>query len=627
MSDKIKHECGIAYLRLRKPVQYYIDKYNTPTYPVNKMFLMMHKQRNRGQDGSGVASLKLNSNPGKRYISRYRSVKKDSIQDIFNKINKKFLRAKEDPNYSLEEKWIKQNIAFTGELWLGHLRYGTFGGNSVENCAPTLRQNNWKSKNLIFAGNFNMTNLDELFNVLIDLGQSPKEKSDTVTILEKVGHFLDEENNRIYNKYSDSLSKKEISKKIEEELDVCNILQNSFKDFDGGYALAGLIGHGSSFIARDPNGIRPIYYYINDEVIVGTSERPPIKTAFGCEFDDIKELKRGNALIVDKDGNYNVEEFIEPKENKACSFERIYFSRGNDPEIYNERKTLGKLLIPKILESINYDIKNTIFSYIPNTSEICFYGMIDGLKNHINSLKNDVFINNKSFKDSKSDLISLKIRMEKLVSKDVKMRTFITDDNSRNELVSSVYDTTYGVVNPNKDSIVIIDDSIVRGTTLEKSILTLLSSLNAKKVVFVSSSPQIRYPDCYGIDMSKMHQFVAFRGLIRLIKLDNADKKVKEIYKMCEKSMNEKSPKNYVKDLYSLYSYEEVSKSITELVRPKNFNSDLEIIYQKIDDLNKACPNNLGDWYFTGDYPTFGGNKVANRAFMNYCDGILSRAY
>tara|TARA_B100000287_G_scaffold230657_2_gene217291 strand:- start:921 stop:2804 length:1884 start_codon:yes stop_codon:yes gene_type:complete len=627
MSYKIKHECGIAYLRLRKPVQYFIDKYNTPTYPVNKMFLMMHKQRNRGQDGSGVASLKLNINPGKRYISRYRSVKKDSIQDIFNKINKKFIKAKEDPNYKLDEKWLKENIAFTGELWLGHLRYGTFGGNSVQNCAPTLRQNNWKSKNLIFAGNFNMTNLDELFNVLIDLGQSPKEKSDTVTILEKVGHFLDEENSRIYNKYSNSLSKKDISLKIEEELDVCNILQNSFKDFDGGYALAGLIGHGSSFIARDPNGIRPLYYYINDEVIVGTSERPPIKTAFGCEYDEIKELKRGNALIVDKEGNYKVQKFVEPNENKACSFERIYFSRGNDPQIYNERKNLGKLLIPRILKSVNYDIKNTIFSYIPNTSETCFYGMIDGLKNHINSLKNEVFINNKSYEESKSDLISLKIRMEKLVSKDVKMRTFITDDNSRNELVSNVYDTTYGIVNPNKDSVVVIDDSIVRGTTLEKSILTLLSSLYAKKVVFVSSSPQIRYPDCYGIDMSKMHQFVAFRGLIRLIKKNKAEKKITEIYKKCEKSMLEMTPKNYVKELYSLFSYEEVSQSITELVKPENFNSELEIIYQKIEDLNKACPKNLGDWYFTGNYPTFGGNKVANRAFMNYCDGIKGRAY
>ena len=627
MSPKIKHECGIAYLRLRKPIQYFIDKYKIPTYPVNKMFLMMHKQRNRGQDGSGVASLKLNLSPGKRYISRYRSVKKDSIQDIFNKINKKFIKAKENPNYTLEEKWIKENIAFTGELWLGHLRYGTFGGNSVENCAPTLRQNNWKSKNLIFAGNFNMTNLDELFNVLIDLGQSPKEKSDTVTILEKVGHFLDEENNRIYNKYSDTLSKKDISLKIEEELDVCNILQNSFKDFDGGYALAGMIGHGSSFVARDPNGIRPLYYYVNDEVIVGTSERPPIKTAFGCEFDEIKELKRGNALIVDKEGNYRVEEFIEPKENKACSFERIYFSRGNDPEIYNERKKLGKLLLPQVFEAINHDLKNTIFSYIPNTSETCFYGMIDGIKDYLTARKKEIFIDKKSFNGNHEELIHLKTRIEKLVSKDVKMRTFITDDNSRNELVSNVYDTTYGVVKKNKDSIVIIDDSIVRGTTLEKSILTLLSSLEAKKVIFVSSSPQIRYPDCYGIDMSKMNQFVAFRGLIRLIKLDKKEKLLKDIYNKCKKSLKSKNPINHVKELYDIYSYEEISDSISEIVKPKGFKSDLKIIYQTIENLNKACPDHLGDWYFTGEYPTFGGNKVANRAFMNYCDGIKSRAY
>ena len=627
MKYKIKHECGIAFLRLRKPLQYFLDKYKNPSFAANKMFLMMHKQRNRGQDGSGVASLKLNLSPGKRYISRYRSVKKDSIQDIFNKINKKFIKAKENPNYNLEEKWIKENIAFTGELWLGHLRYGTFGGNSVENCAPTLRQNNWKSKNLIFAGNFNMTNLDELFNVLIDLGQSPKEKSDTVTILEKVGHFLDEENNRIYNKYSDSLSKKDISLKIEEELDVCNILQNSFKDFDGGYALAGMIGHGSSFVARDPNGIRPLYYYVNDEVIVGTSERPPIKTAFGCEFDEIKELKRGNALIVDKVGNYKIEEFIEPKENKACSFERIYFSRGNDPEIYNERKKLGKLLLPQVFESINNDLKNTIFSYIPNTSETCFYGMIDGIKDYLTAKKKEIFIDKKSFDGNHEELINLKTRIEKLVSKDVKMRTFITDDNSRNELVSNVYDTTYGVVKKNKDSIVIIDDSIVRGTTLEKSILTLLSSLEAKKVIFVSSSPQIRYPDCYGIDMSKMNQFVAFRGLIRLIKLDKKEKLLKDIYNKCKKSLTSKSPINHVKELYDLYSYEEISDSISEIVKPKGFKSELKIIYQTIENLNKACPNHLGDWYFTGEYPTFGGNKVANRAFMNYCDGIKSRAY
>ena len=392
MKYKIKHECGIAFIRLRKPLQYFIDKYGTPSYAINKMFLMMHKQRNRGQDGAGLACLKLDTKPGKRYISRYRSIKKDSIQDIFNKVNKKFIKAKENPSYQLNEDWVKENIAFTGEQCLGHLRYGTFGGNSIENCAPTLRQNNWRSKNLIFAGNFNMTNLDELFNVLVDLGQSPKEKSDTVTILEKVGHFLDEENNRIYNKYSDNLSKKEISKKIEEEINVNNILKNSFKDFDGGYALAGMIGHGSSFIARDPNGIRPLYYHINDEVIVATSERPPIKTAFGCSFDEIKEVERGHTLIVNKDASYSIEKFVDQKEERACSFERIYFSRGNDPEIYEERKKLGKLLIPQILTSIDNDLKNTIFSYIPNTSETCFYGMIDGLKNHINLLKNDVFL-------------------------------------------------------------------------------------------------------------------------------------------------------------------------------------------------------------------------------------------
>ena len=627
MKYKIKHECGIAFLRLRKPLQYFLDKYKNPSFAANKMFLMMHKQRNRGQDGSGVASLKLNTQPGSRYISRYRSVKKDSIQDIFNKINKKFNSAKQNPNYKLEEKWVKENIAFTGESWLGHLRYGTFGGNSIENCAPTLRQNNWRSKNLIFAGNFNMTNLDELFNVLVDLGQSPKEKSDTVTILEKVGHFLDEENNRIYNKYYDSMEKKNISLKIEEELDVSNILKNSFKDFDGGYALAGLIGHGSSFLARDPNGIRPLYYYSNDEIVVAASERPPIKTAFGCNFNEIKELGRGKALIIEKSGNFSIKKFIEPRENRACSFERIYFSRGNDPDIYNERKRLGELLIPQVFDAIDNDLKNTIFSYIPNTSETCFYGMIDGIKNYLTAKKKEIFIDKKHYEGSAEDLVFLKTRIEKLVSKDVKMRTFITDDNSRNELVSNVYDTTHGIVKKNKDSIVIIDDSIVRGTTLEKSILTLLSSLEAKKVIFVSSSPQIRYPDCYGIDMSKMNQFVAFRGLMRLIKLNKKDKLIQETYLKCKKSLSEKNPKNYVKDLYDLFTYEEVSDSIAEIVKPEGFNSELKIIYQKIENLNKACPNNLGDWYFTGNYPTEGGNKVANRSFMNYCDGISERAY
>ena len=625
MKYKIKHECGIAFLRLRKPLQYFIDKYRSPAYPVSKMFLMMHKQRNRGQDGAGVASLKLNTNPGKRYISRYRSVKKDSIQDIFSKINRKINKAKKNSNFKLEENWLKENVSFTGESWLGHLRYGTFGGNSIENCAPTLRQNNWKTKNLIFAGNFNMTNLDELFKVLVDLGQSPKEKSDTVTILEKVGHFLDEENSRLYHKFVDKVPKKDISKKIEDELDLTNVLKNSFKDFDGGYSLAGMVGHGSSFLARDPSGIRPLYYYANDEVIAAASERPPIKTAFDCEFDEINEVDPGKALIVKKDGTYSINKFIEPSQKKACSFERIYFSRGNDPQIYSERKNLGKFLIPQVLHSINNDLKNTIFSYIPNTSETCFYGMMEGLEDHLIKIKKTTFLAENKFDDN-NDILTTKIRMEKLISKDVKMRTFITDDNSRNELVSNVYDTTSGIVSQ-KDTVVAVDDSIVRGTTLEKSILTLLSKLNAKKVVFVSSSPQIRYPDCYGIDMSKMHQFVAFRGLIRLLKKEKSDKKIHEIYEKCLKSMSQENPKNYVKELYDMFSYDEVSKSISRLVKPKQFNSDLEIIYQNIENLNKACPNHLGDWYFTGNYPTSGGNKVANRAFINYCDGNKDRAY
>ena len=628
MGQRIKHECGIALLRLRKPLQYYIDKYKTKSYGVNKMFLLMHKQRNRGQDGAGVACVKLNTPPGERYISRYRSVERDSIQDIFKKINKKLIKADKIGGKNVEnEEWLKSNVSFTGELWLGHLRYGTFGKNSIQNCAPSLRQNNWKSKNLILAGNFNMTNLDDLFGVLIDLGQSPKEKSDTVTILEKIGHFLDEENNRIYNKYFDKYSKKEISSKIEEEINLINVLENSFKDFDGGYALSGLVGHGSAFIARDPSGIRPLYYYVNDEIIVSASERPPIKTAFGCDFSEIKEVEPGHSLIINKDGSFSLEKFIDPKEKKSCSFERIYFSRGNDPEIYKERKTLGKYLIPQVLDAIDSNLRDTIFSYIPNTSETCFLGMMDGLKDYLINKKQRVVIDNKPHDGSIRDLLSFKVRIEKLVSKDVKMRTFITDDDNRNELVSNVYDTTHGVVNPNKDTVVIIDDSIVRGTTLEKSILTLLSSLNAKKIVFISSSPQIRYPDCYGIDMSKMNQFVAFRGLIRLLKINKMDSKIKNIYDKCKKSFLEEHPKNHVKELYDLFSYEDLSDSIAQIVKPKSLKSEFKVIYQTIENLNKACPNHLGDWYFTGNYPTSGGNKVANRSFMNYVDGINGRAY
>ncbi len=629
MSGIIKHECGIAFMRLRKPLQFYLDKYKSIFYAANKMFLLMHKQRNRGQDGSGIASIKMNLEPGTKYINRYRSIQNDSIQVIFNKINKKLSNCmnKNESKKWMNSKWLKQNISFSGELWLGHLRYGTFGKNSIQNCAPTLRQNNWKSRNLILAGNFNMTNLDHLFNQLIDIGQSPKEKSDTVTILEKIGHLLDEENIRIFKKYQNKFSKIEISKKIEKEIDIGYVLENSFKNFDGGYALSGLIGNGSAFLVRDPNGIRPIYYYTDSEVIVATSERPPIKTAFECEYSRIKELPPGHALIVNVDGSFKIKKILEPLEKKACSFERIYFSRGSDPEIYKERKKLGSLLVPQILKSIDSNYRDTIFSYVPNTSETCFYGLIDSLKDDLNKRRLDILSKETTDKESLKEIMSLKVRMETLISKDIKMRTFIASDKGRGNLVSNIYDTTFQIVNSAKDSIVIIDDSIVRGTTLEKSILSLLSKLKAKKVVFVSSSPQIRYPDCYGIDMSKMNQFVAFRALIKLIKDRKMKSHIKKTYLKCKKSLNAKNPINHVKSLYDLFSYEEISDKISEIIKPKFMNSDLKIIYQTIENLNKACPNHLGDWYFTGNYPTSGGNRVANQAFINFVEGKKTRAY
>ena len=629
MSEVIKHECGIAFMRLRKPLQFYLDKYKSVFYAVNKMFLLMHKQRNRGQDGSGIASIKMNVEPGTKYINRYRSIQNDSIQVIFNKINKKLSNCinKNESKKWLNSKWLKHNIGFSGELWLGHLRYGTFGKNSIQNCAPTLRQNNWKSRNLILAGNFNMTNLDHLFDQLIDIGQSPKEKSDTVTILEKIGHLLDEENMRIFKKYKNKFSKIEISKKIEKEIDIGYVLEHSFKNFDGGYALSGLIGNGSAFLVRDPSGIRPIYYYTDNEVIVATSERPPIKTAFECKYSEIKELLPGHALIVNVDGSFKIKKILEPLEKKSCSFERIYFSRGNDPKIYKERKTLGSLLVPQILKSINSDYRDTIFSYVPNTSETCFYGLINSLKDDLNKRKLDLISQETIDEKSLKETMFLKVRMENLISKDIKMRTFIASDKGRGNLVSNIYDTTFQIVDSEKDSIVIIDDSIVRGTTLEKSILSLLSKLKPKKVVFVSSSPQIRYPDCYGIDMSKMNQFVAFRALIKLIKDREMESDIKKTYLKCKKSANEKNPINHVKSLYDLFSYEEISEKISEIIKPKFMNSDLKIIYQTIENLNKACPDHLGDWYFTGNYPTKGGNRVANQAFINFFENKQIRAY
>jgi len=587
----------------------------------------MEKQKNRGQDGAGVANIKINQEPGHKYISRYRSITQDPIADIFKKINRKYQKAARSGGAIDDEYWLTQNVAFTGELWLGHLRYGTHGKNSIENCHPLLRQNNWRSRSLAMAGNFNMTNVDHLVQILIDLGQHPKEKSDTVTVLEKIGHFLDEENQEIFNNYKDEYSNKEIADIIANELDLGKVLKKSCKDFDGGYAMAGLTGYGAAFIARDPAGIRPAYYYADDEVVVVASEKPAIKTAFNIEYSEINEIEPAHALIIDRHGNFKQEQFIEKLEKKSCSFERIYFSRGTDPDIYRERKKLGKLLVPQILKSINYDLKNTVFSFIPNTAETAFLGMIEGLEDYIANLRKDVILDDKPRLDSIEELLSFRPRVEKLVIKDVKMRTFITDDAGRDDLVAHVYDSTYEVINKKVDTIVIIDDSIVRGTTLEKSILTILSRLEPKKIVIVSSAPQLRFPDCYGIDMSKMNEFVAFRALIALIKENNMEAKLNEVHEQCLVAVENNDPTNYVNQLYELFTVEEVSEKITEIVKPDILNSELEIVYQTVDNLHKAIPNHSGDWYFTGNFPTPGGNRVVNKAFVNYMEGNLVRAY
>ena len=625
MSDQILHECGIALIRLRKPLSYYIEKYGA-TYAINKMYVLMQKQVNRGQDGAGIANIKIDQRPGYRFFSRYRSVKAQAVQHLFKKIGKKYKKAqKEGKARFKDEQWLKENVAFSGELWLGHLRYGTHGMNSIENVHPFLRQNNWRSRNLVMAGNFNMTNVDELFNVLVELGQHPKDKVDTVTVMEKIGHFLDEEVQELFDKYKDQFSNKEISDIIENELDLQRVLKRACKDFDGGYVMAGLTGSGSAFVVRDPSGIRPAFYYADDEIVVVASEKQAIKSAFNVEYDEIEEIERGHALIINKNGDYAQKSVIPQLEKTSCSFERIYFSRGNDPEIYKERKQLGKLLVPQVLKAINFDLKNTVFSYIPNTAETAFFGMMEGIQEYITNKQKDVIIDGKPSVDSLEDVLSLRPRVEKLVLKDVKLRTFIADDDHRDEMVSSVYDTTYEVINKGKDTLVVIDDSIVRGTTLEKSILKMLERLGAKKIVIVSSAPQIRFPDCYGIDMSKMSEFVAFRAMVKLLREQGKDYMLGEVYEQC-RAMNDGS-ENFVKKLYKNFTPDEISAKITDIVRPEGMKAELEVIFQTIENLHKAIPNHIGDWYFTGNFPTPGGMKVANQSYMNYMDGKLVRAY
>lgn len=628
MSEPIKHECGIAHIRLRKPLQYYIDKYGTPKYAVSKLYMMMQKQSNRGQDGVGVANIKIGVPPGKRYISRYRTINTNPVDEIFGKIARKYAKGKKKEGYDPNDaEWLKNNLGFSGESWLGHLRYGTHGKNSIESCHPFLRQNNWRSRNLVMAGNFNMTNVDELFDVLIGLGQHPKEKTDTVTVMEKIGHFLDEENQRIFDKYKDKLENAEVTEKIETEMDIQRILKRAFKDFDGGYAMVGLLGHGASFVARDPNGIRPAFKYIDDEVVVVASEKQAIKAAFNVNYDDISEVERGHALIIERDGDYKEVLINKQKELKACSFERIYFSRGNDPEIYRERKMLGKLLVPQILKAINFDLKNTVFSYIPNSAEVSFLGMMQGLDEYLTKKQKEVIIDGKPSLDDIDNLLSFRPRVEKLVIKDAKLRTFIADDNSRDDLVANVYDTTYEVIRKKVDTLVVIDDSIVRGTTLEKSILKMLDKLEPKKIVVVSSAPQIRYPDCYGIDMSKIKEFVAFRAMQALLKERFQENKMEEAYHKVLANIDNRKQPNYVQELYNQFTDDELSAKITEIVRPEGLKAELDVIYQTVDNLHKACPKNLGDWYFTGDYPTPGGMRVVNKAFMNFMEGKEVRAY
>lgn len=632
MSDFIKHECGIAMVRLLKPLQYYIDKYGTATYGLDKMYLLMEKQHNRGQDGAGIANIKFDVEPGQRYISRYRSNDSQPIKDIFTKINHKFNEVHEyHPEKLKDADWLKVNVPFTGEVSLGHLRYGTYGGNSIEQCHPFLRQNNWMTKNLVVAGNFNLTNVDELFDLLVSIGQHPKEKADTVTVMEKIGHFLDVENQILFDKYKAlGYNHQEISGLIADNLDVQNILFNAAQDWDGGYAMAGLLGHGDAFVLRDPSGIRPAFYYQDEEVVVVASERPVIQTAFNVKIDTVKEIEPGHALVIKKNGLVDMKQVRKPLPKTPCSFERIYFSRGSDKDIYVERKNLGRNICDQVLESINQDLKNSVFSFIPNTAEVSFYGMMKGMQDKLNDIKLAKIkaLGSNPTDEQLSEILALRNRIEKIAIKDAKLRTFITQDNSRDDLVAHVYDITYGSVYPT-DNLVVIDDSIVRGTTLKQSILRMLDRLNPKKIVVVSSAPQIRYPDCYGIDMAKLGNFIAFQAAIALLKDTGKEKLIEDVYKKCKAQEN--LPKeqiiNHVKEIYAPFTAEEVSKKISELLTPPTINAEVDIVFQTIEGLHDACPNHKGDWYFTGNYPTPGGNKVVNKAFIYYFEGRDERAY
>jgi amidophosphoribosyltransferase len=633
MSEPIKHECGIALVRLLKPLEFYLSKYGTPFYGLNKLHLMMQKQHNRGQDGGGIAGLKFDLEPGNKYIDRIRSNAVSPIQDIFRKVYKPFNKISiKNPERIRDVNWLKSHMEFTGELFMGHLRYGTFGANKLENLQPMIRYNNWMTKTLVLAGNFNMTNVDELFNLLIDLGQYPVETSDTITIMEKIGHFLDQENERLYRQYKgEGLDKRDISPRIARDIDLNSILVNSSKNWDGGYAIAGMLGHGDAFLFRDPAGIRPAYYFADEEVVVAASERPVIQTSFNASMDAVKELQPGHAMVIKKDGTIIDSIVKEPQEKKSCSFERIYFSRGTDSEIYSERKNLGRALVPAVMESINNDLTNTVFSYIPNTASSAFRGMINELHNVCDRIKEEKIrkIDPKKDTDKLKEILAFRPRVDNIAVKDMKLRTFITQDSQRDDLVGHVYDITYGVIRPGIDNLVVIDDSIVRGTTLKQSIIRILSRLEPRNIIIASSAPQIRYPDCYGIDMAKLGDFIAFRAAIALLKETGKQEVINEVYR---KSVEQQHlPKeqiiNHVKEIYTPFSAQEISDKIAELLTPPGLKPGLKIIYQSIEDLHRSIPGHRGDWYFTGNYPTPGGNKVVNLSFIHYIEGTNRRAY
>ena len=630
MSDSIKHECGIALVRLLQPIEFYQQKYGTPFFGLNRLYLLMQKMRNRGQDGAGIAGIKLSPKPGEKYIFRERSVAQVPIKDIFDRIFTSFSGF--TPEQLRDSAWLKDHSPYMGELFLGHLRYGTHGANSIENCHPFFRQNNWINRNLVLAGNFNLTNVDELFEELVELGQYPVQKSDTVTVLEKIGHFLDDEIQRLHTWFKpDGYSNVEMNDLIYDNLDIQRLLRRASKKFDGGYVMGGLIGHGDAFVMRDPNGIRPAFYYADDEIAVVASERPALQTAFNLHFSKVRELQPGHALIIKRNGVVSEKSFIEQQPKKSCSFERIYFSRGTDRDIYLERKTLGEQLADKVLDAVDNDIKNTVFSFVPNTAEVAFYGLVKGIEDRLNKMKAEKILELGADLNPKKleKILSTTVRVEKIAVKDEKLRTFIADDSSRDELVSHVYDVTYGIVHNEKDTLVLIDDSIVRGTTLKNSIISILARLRPKRILIVSSAPQIRYPDCYGIDMSKMKDFVAFRALVALLKEDGNEQLLQDVYRQCKEQEHLPADKtvNLVKQLYDQYSDEAISCKIAEIVTPEDIKPKVDVIYQTIEGLHKACPNHLGDWYFSGDYPTPGGNQVVNRAFINYMENRNERAY